>query len=42
MQHTKRKWLANLQKINIIFKGQKRKDYVCTKCLKAGKVQKAI
>ncbi|MBI5399126.1 50S ribosomal protein L28 [Candidatus Saganbacteria bacterium] len=42
MHHTKRKWLPNLQKINILYKGKKRKAYVCTKCLKAGKVQKAL
>jgi large subunit ribosomal protein L28 len=42
MRRTKRKWFANLQKINITVKGKKRKEYVCTKCLKAGKVKKAI
>jgi len=39
---TKRLWNANLQKINIIIEGKKSKEYVCTKCLKAGKVQKAV
>jgi large subunit ribosomal protein L28 len=42
MRHTKRKWYPNLQKINILVSGKKRKEYVCTKCLKAGKVLKAI
>ncbi|MDI6731027.1 MAG: 50S ribosomal protein L28 [Candidatus Margulisbacteria bacterium] len=39
---TKRKFNANLQKINIILGGKARKEYVCTKCLKAGKVRKAV
>ena len=39
---TKRRWLPNLQKINILVKGKKLKEYVCTKCLKAGKVTKAL
>lgn len=42
MRHTKRKWNPNLQKINILVSGKKRKEYVCTKCLKAGKVLKAL
>ncbi|MBU1026524.1 MAG: 50S ribosomal protein L28 [Candidatus Margulisbacteria bacterium] len=39
---TKRLWLANLQKVNILIDGKKSKEYVCTKCLKAGKVKKAL
>lgn len=39
---SKRLWNANLQKINILIEGKKRKEYVCTKCLKAGKVRKAL
>jgi large subunit ribosomal protein L28 len=39
---TKRLWLPNLQKVSILFKGKKLKEYVCTKCLKAGKVTKAL
>jgi len=44
LRHTKRKWNPNLQKVNIRDPktGKKRKEYVCTKCLKAGKVSKAI
>ena len=41
MRHSKRKWLPNLQKINILVEGKKRKEYVCTKCLKADKIKKA-
>ena len=49
MNHTDRKWYPNLQKVNIMIvtdkkrnKKKKSKEYVCTKCLKAGKVQKAL
>lgn len=41
MHHNKREFRANLQKVNIILEGKKKKAYVCTKCLKAGKVKKA-
>lgn len=39
---TKRKFKPNLQKINIVLEGQKQKVYVCSKCIKNGKVEKAI
>ncbi|MFH1386930.1 MAG: 50S ribosomal protein L28 [bacterium] len=39
---TKREFLPNLQKIWILLGGKKVKDYVCTKCLKAGKIKKAV
>jgi large subunit ribosomal protein L28 len=39
---TRRRWLPNLQKINILLKGKKVKVYVCTKCMKAGKIKKAV
>jgi large subunit ribosomal protein L28 len=42
MRHTKRKWYPNLQSVRILVEGKKRKEYVCTKCLKAGKVKKAL
>ncbi|MFC1559485.1 50S ribosomal protein L28 [Candidatus Margulisiibacteriota bacterium] len=38
---TKRMWRPNLQKIRIMLNGSVRREYVCTKCLKAGKVTKA-
>jgi len=38
---SKRMWFPNLQKIRIIVNNAIRKEYVCTKCLKAGKVTKA-
>jgi large subunit ribosomal protein L28 len=39
-RRTKRVFKANLQKINIILDGTKTKTYVCTSCIKGGKVQK--
>ncbi len=39
---TKRRWLPNLQKITIIEGGEKKRVYVCTKCLKSGRVVKAV
>ncbi|EDP73398.1 50S ribosomal protein L28, partial [Hydrogenivirga sp. 128-5-R1-1] len=40
---TKRTWRPNLQKVKArLSDGTVKKIYVCTKCLKAGKVVKAI
>lgn len=38
---TKRRFRANLQNVNIILKGVKHKELVCTSCIKAEKIQKA-
>lgn len=32
---TKRKWLPNIQRKTIYLEGQKKRIYICTKCLKA-------
>jgi large subunit ribosomal protein L28 len=39
---TKRRWLPNLQSIKALSGGSLRRMKVCTKCIKAGKVTKAI
>lgn len=39
---TNRRWLPNLQKVRLIVEGRSQRKYVCTKCLKAGKVQRAL
>ncbi|MGM0568183.1 MAG: 50S ribosomal protein L28 [Elusimicrobiota bacterium] len=39
---TRRKFKANLQKIKIQRGCSKVKAYVCTRCLKTGKVRKAV
>ena len=39
---TSKKQRANLQKVRVVINGEKKRIWVCTKCLKAGKVIKAI
>lgn len=39
---TKRNWVPNIQKVKIIMNGTPKKVNVCTRCLKAGKVRRAI
>jgi len=39
---TKRKWRPNVQKIKIIFKGSPKRVNVCTRCIKAGKIERAV
>ena len=41
MVATKRRFDANLQKVRITEGGAPRRVYVCTRCLKAGKITKA-
>jgi large subunit ribosomal protein L28 len=42
MVATKRRFDPNLQRVRVLLKGKAQRAYVCTRCLKAGKVQKAI
>jgi large subunit ribosomal protein L28 len=42
MVATRRRFNPNLQKIRILVEGVRTRAYVCTRCLKAGKVQKAV
>ncbi len=42
MVATKRRFNPNLQKVRIRVDGAPRREYVCTRCLKAGKVTKAV
>ncbi len=41
MVATRRRFDPNLQKVRIVEDGALRRVYVCTRCLKAGKVTKA-
>jgi len=41
MVATRRRFNPNLQKVRIIENGTPSRQYVCTRCLKAGKVTKA-
>ena len=42
MVATTRRCKPNLQKVRILDKGAPTRAYVCTRCLKAGKVTKAL
>jgi large subunit ribosomal protein L28 len=42
MVATRRRFDPNLQKVKILVRGAPRRVYVCTRCLKAGKVEKAL
>lgn len=39
---TRRRWEPNLHRMKIILNGSVKRAYVCTDCIKSGKVQKAI
>jgi large subunit ribosomal protein L28 len=42
MVATKRRFDPNVQRIRVLIDGVARRAYVCTRCLKGGKVQKAV
>ena len=42
VRHTRRKWNANIQTVRIDDEGTVRKAKVCTRCLRSGKVNRAI
>jgi large subunit ribosomal protein L28 len=42
MVASKRRFNPNLQKVRILDGGAQKRAYVCTRCLKAGKVTKAV
>jgi large subunit ribosomal protein L28 len=42
MVATRRRFEPNLQRVRILLKGSPTRAYVCTRCLKAGKVEKAL
>jgi large subunit ribosomal protein L28 len=42
MVATKRRFDPNLQKVRALIAGAPKRVYVCTRCLKAGKVVKAV
>ena len=39
---TKRTWAPNLQRVKAVVNGTTRRIMVCTRCLRSGKVQRAI
>jgi len=42
MVATKRRFNPNLQRVRILVNGVARRAYVCTRCLKSGRVEKAV
>jgi large subunit ribosomal protein L28 len=42
MVATKRRFEPNLQRVRVLLDGRATRAYVCTRCLKGGKVVKAI
>ncbi|HHT91090.1 MAG: 50S ribosomal protein L28 [Bacillota bacterium] len=38
----RRDWKPNLQKARIVLNGSPRRAYVCTRCLKSGKVERSV
>ena len=42
MVATKRRFDPNLQRVRVLVNGVGKRAYVCTRCLKSGKVQKAV
>ena len=41
-RRSKRRWLPNVQKIRAVVNGTPKRIHVCTKCIKAGKVVRAV
>lgn len=39
---TKRRWLPNVQRVRAIVDGRPMRIYVCTGCLRSGKVKRAV
>ncbi len=39
---TKRRWYPNIQRVRAIVNGEVKRVNVCTRCLRSGKVQRAI
>ena len=39
---TKRRWRPNIHKIKILVGGAPRRTNICTRCIKGGKVQRAV
>jgi len=38
----KRTWKPNVRKITIVEKGVPKKKFVCTRCMRTGKIQRAV
>ena len=41
-RHSRRVWLPNVRTVKAVVKGTPQKLHVCTRCLRSGKIQRAI
>jgi len=41
-RRTNRTWKPNVKKVRVVVNGATKRMYVCTKCLRSNKVQKAV
>ena len=41
-RRTKRRWNPNIQRVRAVVGGTSKRINVCTRCIKAGKIQKAV
>ncbi len=39
---TKRRWNPNIQRVRVVVNGAVKRIKICTRCLRSGKVQKAV
>lgn len=39
---TSRRWLPNLQRVRVLVNGAARRMRVCTRCIRSGKIRKAV
>ncbi len=39
--HTKRRWIPNLQTVRILVNGEPRRVKACTRCIRSNKIKKA-
>ncbi len=39
---TRRTWAPNVKRVTVVENGSPQKKYVCTRCLRSGKVQRAV
>lgn len=41
-RHTKRKWKPNIRRVKAVVDGSPKRIYVCTRCLRSGKVVRSV
>lgn len=41
-RHSKRRWNPNIKRVKAIVNGSPKRIYVCTRCLRSGKVERSV